>query len=431
MKKLLLVFVVVLNLCINAQTISTVSSGSWQNSSTWDCACVPYAVSPNINIVINHNVTMNSSMLISAGSITISTTGKLVDDAAGRDILMKGGTFTNNGVAEFRYLVDSAGTFTNNDTLYLKSLAVYSTFNNNGKMLNIDSLYASGNFTNSGKLDVGTFFNNSTFHNYGNIPSSDSIFNAGVFTNHTGAYLYADSLTNTGTLTNNGTILHTDFTNTGFYTNNNRINFRDFTNLGTFTNNDSLIGSRSFLNTGKFTNENGAKTLITYDFFNGDSLLNDAITTNNGLFTTGHNWFNSDTVKGNLTGQFVVQNESGNSGVMLGYFDFCDMTQISLFAPYIDFNSGTIANTITWCDPSGIKQVSEDPKPEIIQNPVASNLFVMLDSKANFFVSDVTGRIVLRGTTNENININHLPNGFYSIVFENKKSNEYLRFIKQ
>lgn len=366
---------------IFSQTTTSIANGVWLSPFTWSCTCVPL---PGSNVTINHHVTLNTSFQIpSSGSITVNNTGTLVQDSA-RDILMNGGAFVNHGTVDFRYLLLQTGSFTNTDTLRLKSFANYGNifnsgvvhqvdsffnvgymyssgivatkkFQNNDTLINdglfteIDSFYNLSYLLNNDSIIVPAFFSSGTFINNGAVTEVDSFVNAGMLTNNLMGIINADSMLNTGTLNNHGSIHNIAFANTGNIQNTGIMTFYDAFNLNQFFNNHSISGLHSFWNTGKFTNATGGVLHLDADFLNADSIQHDASFFNNGTVVVDGDWFNADTVSG-VFGSFVVADSSGNSGKMLGSFDFCDLTPPAS-SPFIDSNTGIISVQITWCNP--------------------------------------------------------------------------------
>ena len=123
MKKLLpiILFAFLTNGLIS-QTASSIANGSWTNPLTWNCTCVPIN---GYSVTINNSVTLNTSMLFNTGGITINNTGYLIQDATlTRDIWINGGYFNNGGLANFRYLLVSAGQLQTLEVLQLVRLLI-------------------------------------------------------------------------------------------------------------------------------------------------------------------------------------------------------------------------------------------------------------------------------------------------------------------
>lgn len=418
MKLYLLFIAIFISSMVNAQTATSVMNGNYTNPLTWNCTCVP---TPGYSVVVNHTVTLNTSMSFPSGSLTINSTGKLLQDATGRDILLNGGSILNSGKFTLRYLYVQSGTVTNNDTIRVKSFADYGTLTNNKAILDIDSFYVDGTFTNNGYVSVHTFYNNNITHNYGTIAGTDSSTNAGTFVNHSNAIIYSDSLLNTGTYTNDGTVNNGDFFNLGNYTNNNRHYINNLTNAGNYYNNDSIISAIDLSNAGYLYNPGGSTINVTRNMLNGDSLYYDAVLNNNGHIWVGNDWLNADTTKG-TTGQIIIQNLSGNIGYLKESFDLCDLTP-PVNSPYIDYNIGYISPLITWCQTTLVNS-PEKANILIYPNPVKDKLLIsnVEYSKVQINIYAATGELVKQGSGTNSIGLDGLDNGIYLLQISDKNS---------
>ena len=301
-----------------AQIINSVQNGSWFLTSTWDCNCIPVTTS---NVNVNHSVNLFFDWIIDfPGSITISAGGSLLQGGT-RILYMSGGSFTNNGTANISYIITTGvvTTITNNDSLRM----------------------------DKGLFNLGTVINN------GVMADVDSIANYGTFTNNAGGRIRTNLFYSETSVVNNGNIRARDFGNVGNFTNNNFLGTVNYLNTGFFFNNPGAIATAAlFGNLGYFENFSSSELNITYDFYNGDTVLSSAFFWNDGFVGVGRNWYNflGDTIDGN-SGQFCVANFTANAGNMLGTFDLCDNTPPVVIppAPVIDFNSDTIAPGITYC----------------------------------------------------------------------------------
>ena len=177
-----------------SQTANSIANGNWMNPFTWDCTCVPL---PGYTVTINHNVSLDTSLYISSGGITINSGASLLENNTTRDIWVNGGSLANNGTLTLHYLWTNTGTF-----------------------------------SNSGIITLRSFLNNINFTNAGTIQNLDSMYNTGTIINN-GNFLTIDSITNAGTFTNNGICTYHQFTNSGTYVNNKSLTFTDITNNGT------------------------------------------------------------------------------------------------------------------------------------------------------------------------------------------------------
>jgi len=206
-----------------------------------------------------------------------------------------------------------------------------------------------GTLVVSGSLNIarlalfsGSITNNGTIQ-------SDSLYNCVTFNNNTGATVTAAQFFNNigSILTNNGTVTTTNFLNINTATNNNNMSANDFMNCKSFTN--AATGT----------------IIINHNFLNSDSLASPAAFTNNGTMRVGNDWLNTEGISG--SGKFCILNNTSNTGLMTGNFDFCDQT-----GGNIDLNTGTIQPTITYClypcnlsinDNSSKNEVSVYPNP--------------------------------------------------------------------
>lgn len=388
-KPIILFFFLFIAASAFAQTATSVANGNWTSPMTWSCSCVP---TPGYTVVINHNVTLNTSFAYTSGSITINSGGSLVQDSPTRDIWVNGGGFTNAGSVDVRFILTQAGTFSNSGTMTFRALANYVNFTNTGTVQNVDSLY-----------------------------------NASVITNN-GSFLNIDSITNAGTYTNNGTSVYNQFTNSGQYDNNNNLTFTDITNNGTLTNADTITALNSGWNQGNFILLSNSYFLVTNGFLNDDITLHDAVLDNNGRMNVLDSWYNFDTIKG-VTGSFIIQDSTVNYGAMKQSFDFCDLTPPAS-APYVDFNFGTVSTGITWCVNTS---VSEQVQTEfrVFPNPATSHLCIQSPGETSYTVElfDAAGNLVRSAYNTTSLNITGIDAGLYMIVIYTSDSYTSQRVI--
>lgn len=412
-------------LCLSVLTaaaqITSVANGNFYFPTTWSCMCVP--TSGTDDLVINHTVTLNNDLqLLANGSIVINSSGSLLQDIPSRDFLLNGGDFTNHGNFSIDRLLAQSGTFTNSGTATIRTFANYLTFDNSGTITNADSLYNDATLLNTGTIDVGTFYNDNTLNNYGTFPAVDSLTNAGTMTNYAGAVIDTDSMTNTGTFTNNGWLNTGALYNTGNYTNTNYHSFYWLANGGILNNVDSMIGGASMWNIEDFTNQASGVITLGGNFYNGDTLNFDASFVNDGE-VQAMNWFNIDDVSGDAPGFFITQDSTANIGTMTGSYDFCDLTQTAIVAPFLDFNSGTVDNNITYCV---LVSADEINKQELLVYPNPASGLITISSSGSGSSSgsvgiyDVTGREVLTillNNANTVADVSALSAGVYVLRF--------------
>ncbi len=255
---------------------------------------------------------------------------------------------------------------------------------------------------------------------------------AGTATN-SGTFV-ADSLYNATTLTNNvsGTIVANQFLifTGGNFTNNGNVVSVNFLNMAAVSN-FGTIHANDFMNSKSFTNANAAGVTANHNFLNSDSLATPAIFTNNGHVAVYNDWANnvivSSTVNG--TGTFCVVNNTYNSGLMTGNFDFCDQS-----GGNIDLNTGTIAGTITHClfsCASGTMEYAKGLSVDIFPNPNNGIFSITIkNASSKLFVDlySVLGeKVFSTQITNEktNLDMGQQAKGIY--FYQIKNENEVLK----
>lgn len=376
---LILIF---LSASFKSQTATSIANGNWTNPLTWNCTCVPLM---GHAVTINHTVTLNTSMSFTAGGITINNNGALMQDASNnRDLWFNGGTFVNNGKANFRYLLVTGGT----------------------------------NNTNNGTFTVSAMTNSVGFNNNGTI-TMDSMYIASQFTNTANGRIIGDSLTNASILYNYGRVFTTWCTNKSIFLNSNYHSGYALTNDGDYDNNDSLILSGSIWNKKIFTNIPGAHIRITKNFHNYTP-GNTASFINMGNVVVLDSWYNTDTVRGTNTGTFTVSDTSANSGHMKGNFKFCDLTPPSS-SPYIDLNAGVVSVNITWCTTSGVDELSPTKGTvKYFPNPSNGHFIIFGEKEETLFLYNDIGqqvRVIQLDKSNDyRVEISGLENGIYFLA---------------
>lgn len=367
-----------------SQSATSIANGNWTNPLIWNCTCIP---TPGYTIVINSNVTLNTSFSVPSGSITVNAGASLVqDNSSNRDIGVSGaGSFVNNGTSNFRFFLVQGGTSSNAGSLTLSALSNFSTF------------------TNSGTIFV------------------DSMSNAGTFVNSTNALILADSALNVGTFTNNGHLDIAWITNTLTFTNNQSLDFYSLTNTGVLTNNDSMIADGSLLNVANFKNNAGAYFLIKKRFYNVNDVNNNAVFDNDGEVVVQDSWYNVDTVKG-ISGKFTVSDTTANTGFMKGSFDMCDLTPPAS-APFIDLNTGTINPGITWCGLTGREDNYKDEEIRLYPNPSTDYVFVKVNKNIKAITLYNIAGVKIQNLDKPENELKNIPAGYYfvKIKFDNEK----------
>jgi len=383
----------------SAATVTSVTNGNWLNPTTWDCNCIPQITD---NIIIAHNVTLNTDWGINGGSLTINNGASLREDSQIRNIAFNGGTVTLNGVMDISRIAFINCTVTNNDSIYAQ--AIYSTGNitNSGHIFNVDSVNTNGIMQNlsNGTLSGLYFLSTNQFQNDGNITMYDFL--------------------QTGEFTNDGTInITNDFANTGF-----------------FYNNSNLYVDVDGSNSGKFNNNGSATCTIMSDFINDDSLLTKtALVKNDGLFEVWVDMSNLDSLSG--SGTYCIGQYTSNSGIMSGNFDFCDKTPPAN-PPYIDVNTGTIDTNITWCANSLCLPVADNPiwdnysKPVVSPNPNHGTIQILMPEGISFLkfsLFDLSGRLLMETKSkiivNNSLNLKGIVPGCYLYTIKTADQMQY------
>jgi hypothetical protein len=334
-----------------AQTRTSVADGNATNPFTWDCTCIPL---PGNNIVINHDVILDSDFAYTSGSVTINASGSLTGTTTDRIFGLSGGTFTNNGTFNIYNLFHAGGTFTNNGTITVTNgFAIGGTANtqNNNTLTINDSLL----------VDISATLTNpaSTYAKYSAI--------AGTL-NNTGAFSGTD-LWSSGTLNNNG--IYIDIVN--LYTS------------GLVNNGCMLDISNDFWNSENVVNSH--QVVIGNDMWNGDTISGTATFTNNGTISVGHDLNNSETLNG--SGSYCIAGTSSNVGDVNGTLFICDQTGNDF-----DNNFGTIAGTVTYCSTgSCILGTTEQDNgiSRVYPNPVSNRLNIEMSTSGLYTITLFNG----------------------------------------
>lgn len=390
-------FVIFSLISFSQQTISSVSNGIATDPFVWDCICIPQTTD---NIVIKHNIQMNSDWLVNgSGSLTISNTGSLIEDAQHRGILFDGGVvFTNQGTTEMTNFAFTNGAEAHNfGTLSLDS-GLYvdqtSTFMNHGLVKDVDSTFTQGTFMNEGTFGQGDFFNEGMMANTG--------------------YITADSLLNTGTFnTTAGNLTIFDFSNTGILN---------------VTGSSYIIVNNDFWNSGQLYLADGRDIRVAQDMSNAHQSGTASIN-NEGLIEIGNDFSNIDTLRG--SGVFCIANNSLNTGEVKGTLDICDNTSVSHF----DTNSGniesTVTNCITGCSVGVDEYVVSGDDISIYPNPASTILNIDANTNYNMVMFDVMGNVLLKQKVKNSIDVSALKTGVYFLKFFNSKNSKTIKFVKK
>lgn len=125
------------------------------------------------------------------------------------------------------------------------------------------------------------------------------------------------------------------------------------------------------------------------------------------------------------TGRICVSEVSDNPGTIQGQIDFCDATPTTATPPFIDFNTGTVAASITYCLAGACSEpVNElDHLERMRAWPVPSNAIVTLENaptNCSLLLQDALGHalpVVAQGEGDRILlNVRALPAGCYRAV---------------
>lgn len=250
---------------------------------------------------------------------------------------------------------------------------------------------------------TGSLINLGTFDCYRLYVSQGSFNNAGTT-------VYFDSLLNQGTIINSGTMTVYDILND---------------QAGTFTNSGAFTIENNFNNQGLFTN--GHYLSVGNDFSNCNIQSMDAMFVNDGIFCIDQDFTNclDDTLTG--TGSYFVGGSSSNFGVFDGNFSFNTSTGT------LGVNTGTVDPGVSFgtahCNLSVEEELADI---SVYPNPARDILFVSTPN-LTYQIMDVTGKIVLAGTTSASgIEVSTLNAGVYTLVVVNSNGNKVQqKFIKE
>ena len=168
MKNLLLGLFFAPSLLFAQQTKTTITNGDFYNPLTWDCVCFPAS---GDSLIINHTLSLNTDIYYTAGRITITPSGSLIESGGDRDVWIDGGGSLFNH-----------GTFSVNNLL----LSQWAYLNNTADFIGLDSMLTRGVMNNSGTIEVYDFLNDQTgnFGNFGTLNVTNNMNNQGNFENY-------------------------------------------------------------------------------------------------------------------------------------------------------------------------------------------------------------------------------------------------------
>lgn len=168
MKKLLLSISILSILNVFAQTTRvSASDGDFLNPLNWNPIGIPAS---GDQLTINHDMIMTTGIYYTAGTITISSLGSLMEDATDRDFWVDGtGSLINHG--EFK------------SHLFLAS--PHTTVHNFGTFSSIDSVWSQTDLINIGVMEVYDFLNDemAVLTNEGQLIIENDMNNQGLINN--------------------------------------------------------------------------------------------------------------------------------------------------------------------------------------------------------------------------------------------------------
>ena len=392
-----LLSILMLGLALSAgaqTTVTTVANGNATNPATWDCLCIP---ADGDSIIINHALVLDADFALTSGAIIVNPAGSVTGNVNNRILAIGGGGFRNDGTFTLAYIYHSGGSFYNNNVLTAT------------RNLGVD---VSAQAVNNGTMNV-----NDTLL----INTNASIINTGS--------MIVPEIGCAGGFVNSGSVLCDNLANTGVYNNNlgsTNVAMTVF-NVGTVTNNTPMVIGGDFYNTENVTNNS---FISCSSLYNGDTVAQTAVFTNNGTISVSADFANSRTVNG--TGHFCVAGTSTNAGAMNGTIDFCDLT-----GGTIDLNVGTVAGTVTFCSTPCALGVDEQfaDNVNMYPNPVIDHLTVQLPGNTTSVVriTNSLGQEVMVLSTTESLvtlPLNMLASGVYSISVQTGDRFVASRFVK-
>ena len=150
-------FLITLFLPFQAATITTIDTGNWSNTATWDCGCIPTSVD---DVVINQNVTLDVSATVNNLTITSSKSFSLISpntiDILGN--LSGASSFGQAIIGTGNISMSGAGTANISNNLYINNLGT-KTLNKN---INITNGYVYFRYSDLLINGAFTVANNST-----------------------------------------------------------------------------------------------------------------------------------------------------------------------------------------------------------------------------------------------------------------------------
>lgn len=341
------------------QTITSAQNGNASNPFTWDCLCFP---STDDHVIINHNVSMDVDWMVNGGgSITVNASGSFIQNGThSMAVLGAGSEVTVAGEFQMENIsvtdnADMQSTSTGTIRI-MKGLYVGNngTYLNNGNTLELDSLLTEGQFTNNGLLMTGDLLNTGTYLNTGEV-ECDSLGNTGTMS-QTAGYTFATAFGTSGTATFSSGFLST---------------------------------SGNMYNSGDLSTTANASLECFGSFFSGDTIFGTASFDHDGLLEVHQDLYFTNDISG--SGNICVSGESYNAANIVGALDICDP---SAGPSGFDYNIGSIANTVTFCNPGCSVGLDEEVLSwSLAPNPATSTVKLLGEVQVNAVeVIDLAGK---------------------------------------
>ncbi len=303
MRPLLLITALASAVILAAQPISSVADGDWNDTSTWDCGCIPTGF---VSVTIVHAVTVTVPDSLAEGDLYVQPAGQLNGSS-----LLVGGIFYNFGQVDL-------------DALELRSAA-----------LPLDAY-------NAGVLSAGRFgTQREGFVNAG-VLNVDTLRSDAPWENTVTGSVTAAHVSGPGQLWNRGGV-------TGF---------------GSFAaafRNDSLITWIGPFTT-PHTSLNNGNVVVVGDLRVESFLLDSGLLFVEGdVRVDGDLWLADDTaflsIAGNLVvagqlrgaGAVCVTDTTINLGMITDSVDVCDRTPTVALPPFLDVDQGIVGPAVRWC----------------------------------------------------------------------------------
>lgn len=287
---------------------------------------------------------------------------------------------------------------------------------NHAVVLNTSVYYTAGRITVN---PSGSLIEDATDRSFW-ADGTGSVVNSGTFTAHLllvsplaamtnmGNFAGVDSVWNQGTIMNSGSMDSYDVLND---------------ETGTFHQHGTLFVNHDMNNQGYFHTNNTASTTVGNNFSNCNIQSMDAWFENNGFMCIGNDFANcaGDTLTG--TGEYAIGNAGTNLGVFEGTFSFYtpsgSITNLGTIDPNVTF--GTNICEIGLAE-EALQQLNAYPNP-------TKDLMHINRANVSYTLYDVTGQVVLKGTTKDgNIDLAKLNRGVYLLKVAGESA---IRVIKQ